>query len=323
MPSIDRELLEKYMKGECSPEEESLVHQWIDENDSDEYPIVHREKRYKNKQHKSWWQLAQNIDELRPYASSTREFFEKKRVWAAAATVAILVGFSMWMYVSGQWGSFRYEKQYQTSYGEIKQVTLPDGTMVTLNAESVLKVSKGFNEKNRTVSLDGEAFFDVKHDAAIPFKVKTNQISVTVLGTSFNVSAFNNDPEVNVLLKSGKIMVKETNHKKAESMVLLPGESAIYGKENSSLEIRKLNPAIQLAWQQRIIAFKDADMKEVAHQIERYFGVTMDISGLPPQQWQLTGEYKNQTLEEVLESLSFNYNLKYKIEGSKVVLYEQ
>ncbi len=318
MPIIDRALLEKYMKGECTPEEEALILRWIDEADPDEYPVQHGERKYRNKVRKGWTQLSLHIDELETYAPPER-ILEKKWIWTVAATVAVLAGLSVWLFMGGY---SLYELKYQTSYGEIKRINLPDGTAVTLNSESVLEVKKGFNKKNRTVYLNGEAFFDVKHDAAKPFEVRTEQLLVKVLGTSFNVSAFHNDPVSNVLLKNGKIMVLGIKYREKENVILSPGESAIYKKENADLEVKQLNPKIQLAWQQRIIAFQDANMEEVVHQIERYFGVKIDISRLPVRRWQLTGEYKDQPLEGVLESLSFSYGLKYKIEGEKVVLYK-
>lgn len=322
MPIIDRALLEKYIKGECSPEEEALILQWIDETDSDEYPVVHGAKKYRHKLEKGWIELTGSVEELQPY-SPIKRLSKKKWWWAAAAAIAVLMGFSLWMFLPGLLGSFRYEMRYQTSYGEIKRINLPDGTAVTLNSESTLEIEKGFNKKNRVVSLRGEAFFDVKHDAAIPFEVETKHIVVKVLGTSFNVSAFNNDPDANVLLKNGKVMVREIKNKGGKSVLLSPGETAIYRKENASLEIKQLNPKVQLAWQQRVIAFQDADMKEVVHQIERYFGVTIDISHLPQRQWKLTGEYKDQSLEGILQSLSFSYGIKYSIEEDKVELYDK
>lgn len=321
MPLPDRTLLEKYIRGECSPDEEDEILRWLDENDVNDYRAIHAEKKYKKKVSKGWQELSEVIDELKIYAPS-KKLFDKKWVWAAAATFALLIGLSAFMYVSGYFGSLHYETEYKTSYGEIKRMTLPDGTVVTLNAESTLKVEKGFNQKNRIVYLDGEAFFEVMRKTAIPFTVETKALSVTALGTSFNVAAFANDPDINVSLKTGKVLVKAI-HKQRDEIILKPGEGVVFQKSTSFLTTEKFSPKVQLAWQNRIIAFQDASMEEVVHQLERYFGVNINMSHIQKRNWQLTGEYKNQSLEDILQSLSFGYGIGYKMEkDNKVVLYE-
>lgn len=320
MPLPDRELIEKYIRGECSPEEEATVICWFDNNDVNDYQDAHHEKIYKRKVGKGWQRIVNSIEELKRYAPS-KKFFGRREVWAAAATLTLLIGISVFMYLAGSFGSYHYEKEYQTSYGEIKRMTLPDGTIVTLNAESTLKIERGFSQKNRMVHLDGEAFFEVMHKTAIPFTVETKALSVTALGTSFDVSAFANEPEINVALKTGKVLVKTISKEKAE-IILKPGERVVYQKKNALLNKETFNSKIQLAWQNRIIAFQNAGMQQVVNQLERYFGVNIDINHLPVREWQLTGEYKNQSLEDILQSLSFSYGISYKMEDNKIVLYE-
>jgi ferric-dicitrate binding protein FerR (iron transport regulator) len=147
---------------------------------------------------------------------------------------------------------------------------------------------------------------------------------VTVLGTSFDVSAFSDDPKVAVSLKEGKVLVEAEDHgeNKQQNALLTPGEQAIFTKSTANLNVSSLNPKASFGWQNQDIFFENADIDEVLRKLQRYYGVTFDTGLLKQRHWQLTGEYKNETLAEVLESLSFNYNLKYKIEGSRVILYE-
>lgn len=320
MPIIDRALLEKYIHGECSPEEEELVLHWLDESEKDDYPGVHSEKEYNKKIDKGWRQLTRHIQELKIF--SRRQSFHKKLIWTIAAALALLIGSSFFLFLTGKIGASECKVKYGTSYGELKQITLADGTEVTMNSESELKVEKGFNQRNRVVYLKGEAFFNIKRKSNLPFVVKTNVLSITALGTSFDVFAFADEPEADVSLKTGKVLVKAIASKKEDDVILSPGEGVTYQKNTALLTTEKFNADVQMAWQNRIIAFQNAGMEQVVHQLERYFGVTINTQFLPPRRWELTGEYKDPSLTNILESLSFSYGIKYKIEGREVTLYK-
>jgi ferric-dicitrate binding protein FerR (iron transport regulator) len=130
---------------------------------------------------------------------------------------------------------------------------------------------------------------------------------------------------VAVSLKEGKVLVEAGEHgaNKQQNALLKPGEQAIFTKSTASLNVSNLNPKLSFGWETQDIVFENADIDEVLRKLQRYYGVTFDTGLLKQRHWQLTGEYKNETLAEVLESLSFNYNLKYTIEGNRVVLYER
>src|SRR5699024_4120452 len=151
----------------------------------------------------------------------------------------------------------------------------------------------------RMVYLTGEAFFDVKYKAQAPFLVETRDLSVKVLGTAFNVSAFANDEQQSVALKDGKVRVEIPG---AKSIMLLPGEEVQYRQEKKKIAVRELNTKEVTSWQRRVIYFDNATLQGVINKLERYYGVNIDAGNLKTGQWSLTGEYKNATLKEVLES---------------------
>lgn len=318
MSPIDKALLERYMNGECTPEEEDLVHCWLDENDAGEYPEVHSVKKYDRKIRSGWRRLAGQLAEYRIVPMRRRAVVIRRA--AAVAASGLIVAVSS-LYTCYRMDVFRYKQEYQTASGEIKRIHLDDGTAVTLNARSTLKVERGFNEADRKVTLEGEAYFQVKQDAARPFIVNSGKLSVTVLGTSFDVSAFSKEPEMKVSLKEGKVLITAPSQEKAEQMILSPGDEAVFNQDTRELSLTKLNPREIYSWQVQVIYFENAGMQEVTGKLERFYGVTFDTHLLRPARWQLNGEYRNQTLREVLESLAFNYNLKFSIEGNKVILY--
>lgn len=317
MPPIDRSLLEKYIRGECDPLEESEVHRWLDDNDVTAYPDVHRQKKYERKIQAGWLQMVEDFNVLGVHSPNKRYW---NRRWLLAAASVILVALTFYLYRILSPG-FSYDAKYETSYGEIKRINLADGTTVTLNALSTLEVAKNYNTDNRDVYLQGEAYFQVKDKAEKPFVVHAKRLSATALGTSFDVSAFSDDPAISVSLKEGKVLVRAHTGGKVKDVVLEPGEGVIYKKDSALLQMGEFNPKVQLAWQQQIISFENADMQEVVRKLERFYGVRISTKGLSPRHWQLTGEYKNQTLKDILESLSFNYDLRYKVNGKEIILY--
>lgn len=320
MPPIDRILLEKYISGECSKEEEAQVHRWLDANDVNDYPNVYSESKQAREAEAGWQRMTDQFDDIRAGSKERRSFF-KSHFRAVASVIVILAGLSVYMYRHSV-PKFQYGSEYRTTYGEIKRFNLPDGTTVTLNACSVLEVAKDYNRKNRDVYIKGEAYFEVKQQAGVPFTVNAKEILVTALGTSFDVSAFHDDPAITVSLNDGKARVKPMTIKSAKDMTLAPGEEVVYKKDEGGMVKERFNPRVRLAWQKQIIFFEDADMQEVVRKLERAYGVTINTQNLKPRHWRLTGDFKNQTLNDVLESLSFNYSLKYKIHDNVVILYD-
>ncbi len=316
MAPVNRELIEKYLKGEYTPEEEQEILRWLDYNDLGEYEEVISRKRAAKQTLKKWRNLTKQIPELE-FKGSFPFWTMKRKLWTAAAVLIGLIVFGG----IGFWLLNTPVTSYKTGFGEVKSISLPDGTIVTLNATSSILVGRYFNKKDRTVFLKGEAFFQVKQHAGKPFIVKAGKLHVTALGTSFDVSAFEQDKKITVVLKEGKVAVG-TKKLKQEPVLLNPGEEVVFNEaEPKKLEVRQQKDKKEhQVWQQQILYFNDAGLQEVKHKLERFYGVKIDMKELEKQGWKLSGSYKNEPLENVLKSLSFSYGLKYEIEGDQVTL---
>ncbi|SJZ83816.1 ferric-dicitrate binding protein FerR, regulates iron transport through sigma-19 [Chitinophaga eiseniae] len=316
MAPIDRALLEKYFNGECTPEEENLVYRWLDENDLDAYPDVHNERKHDRKRKKGWEKLSRLDAGLMALPAPGSTAAPRGRWWMAAAMLIVLLGGGLLYF-----NYFRgYEKEYSTSFGEVRTFRLADGTTVTLNACSALKIRRGFGRKHRDVQLQGEACFDIHGQPGTAFTVYTGKLSVTALGTAFNVTAFADGPQIIVSLANGKVRVAKEN---TPGTVLAPGEEIVYSTKDDQLKKEKFDYRKRFAWKQMIIYFDNANIDEVLAKLERFYGVQFDINQLKSRQWRLTGEYSNPALQEVLESLSFNYDFKYRIEAGKIILFDR
>ncbi|MDN5202225.1 DUF4974 domain-containing protein [Fulvivirgaceae bacterium BMA10] len=195
---------------------------------------------------------------------------------------------------------------------------LPDGSIVKLNADSKLTFPEVFSATSREVSLIGEAFFEIKKDSLRPFTVRTNELSTTVLGTSFNVRAYE-DEDVEVALLTGKVKVSE-NSSSMIDIVLLPREMAIYRRNDESIEMTRFDPAEKLAWKDHTLYFNNSDFNDIIKTLERWYGVSFDVK-YPDKVWdRFTGVYKNESLETVLEGMSFSLDFEFEIHDKKVII---
>lgn len=192
----------------------------------------------------------------------------KYGVIAASISIILLIGFL--------WYSPSQYTIYQTNYGEIKTVTLPDQSIATLNANSALTIHKDFLQA-REVWVDGEIFFEVqemlfhdKYDASttyLPFKVHTDRLEVEVLGTSFNVQDWKERTQI--VLNTGKIKLTSENKK---SIIMQPGDQVEVSANDPTLKKKVVNPYIYSSWKDQKLICDDTPLSEIALVIEHNFG---------------------------------------------------
>ncbi|MEH0156395.1 FecR domain-containing protein [Limibacter armeniacum] len=204
--------------------------------------------------------------------------------------------------------------------GMRSKVTLPDGSIVSLNANSVLKYPEQFSDKQRIVELSGEAFFDVVKNPDKPFIVRTNKLETVVLGTSFNVRYFDDEEAINVALVSGKVNVVERTEGKSKQQILLPGEKLVYDKAGKSFSKGTFDYDEEVGWKDGVLAFKDADFQSVINQLELWYGVEIKVLGVPSSEWKVNGKFDKESVEEVLVGLQFTYGINYQIDGNNITV---
>ena len=196
------------------------------------------------------------------------------------------------------------------------QLTLPDGTHVWLNAGSSIHFPTTFNQKERTVAVTGELYFEVAQNAAAPFVVKVDQRQeIIVLGTSFNVNAYTNEPSVNTTLTTGKLKVNTGSH---PGEILQPGQQAQV-TSTGAIQVQTVDVEQAIAWKDGWFQFHNAYLPEVMRQIARWYDLDVSFEG------KVTGKLfegriqKDLPLSEVLQILAA-YNVNFKINGKKIVV---
>ena len=240
-----------------------------------------------------------------------------------AAAVALLIVFAG----SGYWlGNNQISKQItdvsvEAPLGSKTKIYLPDGTMVWLNAGSVISYSQGFGFKNRNVALQGEGYFEVTKNKALPFEVKTNDLKVLVLGTKFNFRNYNDEEEARVTLLEGKVSAGSgLNY--TEEHFLTPNQQIILDKKTGGVSISNVNARFAQIWTKGIIFFDEEKLPDIAKDLERSYNVKINIADDSLREYRFYGNFtrNEQTIKEVLDVLASTHRLNYKINGKVITL---
>ncbi len=193
------------------------------------------------------------------------------------------------------------------------KMTLADGTKVWVNALSQLKFPAQFSAKERRVFLEGEAYFEVAPNAAQPFIVESRGNEIKVLGTHFNINAYSD--QIRTTLAEGRVEVRQNN----QFVELLPGEFASSFKDN--LVKGRADLAHDLAWHNNEFYFKKETITNIAHQLSRWYDLDVTFRGDVQLDKEYTGSIERDVkLSQVLEMLSYVSNLKFEVEGNKLII---
>lgn len=195
---------------------------------------------------------------------------------------------------------------------------LPDGTKGYLNGGSQLKYPMNFCEE-RKVDLNGEGYFEVVKDAKHPFLVETKNVEVKVLGTKFDVCAYEKDQEVYTTLEEGSVHI--FNKTGRTSTKLIPGEQNIINKNNGEMQNNRVNTKLYTAWKDEMMRFDNSPFDEVVKKMERWYGVTIILDKTLKYSENYTFTVRTESLRELLGLLSITTPMSYKIENDTVTIY--
>jgi len=232
--------------------------------------------------------------------------------WAAVLTGLLLVAGVILYQFSNQ------DVTYHTAFGETRQVSLPDGSIVTLNANSTLRLGEW--KETREVYLQGEAFFSVRkqnsHDNAhtpVKFTVHVRGVAVNVLGTEFTVS---DHSKTTVVLNEGKIEL--TLHDK--HIIMSPGDLVEISHDSEQTQRRIVNPKIYSSWKDNEWILDDLTLKDIAKRIEETYGLSVVIKETTDTEIKITGIVPTDNLDTLLTALSAAFDLKFKREGKGILI---
>jgi len=207
-------------------------------------------------------------------------------------------------------------------FGHKYEVALSDSSHVWLNSGSWFKFPVFFTEKQRTVELIGEAYFDVFQDKKRPFMVKTNLIGIKVIGTEFNVTAFEDDDKIETTLVEGKVEIRR--HKgplKSERIILKPNQKADLDIKNDKILIQTVDTELYTSWKDGYFKFADEPFEIIAKIIERNYGIQVQIVDDELKKLKISGSLRRQdSPEKILSLIAKTNHIKYEITKDKIII---
>ena len=340
---MDKKHLKKFIQGKCTPEESRIIMEWFNTHGDEKFLELIEEDwhNWENNTSEHAGRLRHALDKIHAKISEKElDLIHKEKQispaitpyrlhnygnYAAAALIGLLLIAAI-IFVSRFSAAPDGEKvvalkSKQVPFGQKATIYLSDGTKVMLNAGSHITFPERFSENSREVLLEGEAFFEVVKDQVRPFSVVSGDVTTIALGTSFNVKAYGNGDRVEVALATGKVKVRYNRDMK-DPVILLPGE--LLSLETSTDTFNKENfiAKEKLGWTESLLYFKDAEAQEVFKTLERWYGVEFIFNKAVKKRWSYSGEFKNKSLEIVLQGIAYVKEFEFSFkEGKQVEIY--
>ena len=236
--------------------------------------------------------------------------------WMAAASVAALL-------IATTWIATQHNAQAElisvATLADTKSITLPDGSNVMLNRYSTLTYPETFNDSIRSLSLAGEAYFEVVKNTEQPFIVQASAVAVRVLGTEFNLSAYQSSDEITTTLITGSVKVTATNH--PQGIILKPNEQATYLRSSGSLTSCYIaQTANEAAWRVGKLIFNELPLQAIAQKLTQHFNTTITVDPAI-QSFGVTALFEqHESLEEILTLLETVAPFKVEYRKDKTIL---
>ncbi|MGB3585887.1 MAG: FecR domain-containing protein [Tunicatimonas sp.] len=316
-------LLIKYLNNQCNSEEADQVLRYLQTPDGQRHleRIMSEEAGSLNQitdREPNYDQIFSKIHSAIEVNSASAKVIPLYRRWyAVAAAVSTLLLVATWWFLLQP----APPEVYQTAYGETQTIKLNDGSVVTLNANSILKVAT--NDDIREVWLTGEAFFEIEevllnegnqgHAELVKFVVHTQELDVVVVGTTFNVQ--NRDEKTQVVLNSGKVWLEADT----EKLVMEPGEVAERTSQGKMVKTTTVNPSVYSAWKENKLVCRNTTLAEIAEVIYHRFGHTAEFANDSIRSLSITGTLPLHQLPLLTETLQESLNITIQYDGQTLV----
>ena len=309
-----RQTLKKYLLGHAGEEEVTTVDNWFQSFENDK-PLSLPEEELEAAKLEIWEKIATAI---------TIE--KKKRVipllMKVAASAAIVAGLILTVFLLKNRQAGNTALTYttvSTKNGERKSLTIKDGTRLTLNAGTTVHVYDDFSAARRVDLVDGEVFFDVQRDPQKPFHIQSNGLTITVLGTSFNVLSYKELNKISIGVVTGKVKVAKDT---ATLDILQKDQELIYDKDLQTHNTIAMDESL-LAWKEGRLLLNDVSFNEMSFLMKKNFGI--DVLTENPQITNTkytTQLFTSMTAEQAVEVLASIHNLKIKVKNNQIYLYK-
>jgi ferric-dicitrate binding protein FerR (iron transport regulator) len=267
---------------------------------------------------------------------------------AAALLVIALVTSSIFYVRTKQNHLAQHRNTITTPFGAKTKVTLPDSTIIWLNAGSSLEYSNGFGSRNREVHLTGEAFFDVFHNPSIQFQVKTSELIIKSYGTAFNVKSYPDEGTIETTLIEGSIGITRTSFqdKKKDEVIMEPNQRVVYYRKTKTMKSAQSGEEAEeksassapepnqqkttyliskgidtqefTSWMDGTIFISSETLLELSVKLERKYNVNIHFESEALKSLRFTGSLENETVEQVIHAIGISARIDYEIEDRDI-----
>lgn len=316
------DLLTKYRLGRCTEEEKEAINRWYAQTVK-EQPELPPNLDLLAARERSWNNILAVVQPQHTFEARIRPVHA---LYIAAAVAAMLCAGFFWLT-----GNLRQESAGSAARivtaralpGEVRTYRLPDSSLVTLNGGSSISYPLAFNRKVREITLtDGEAYFDVKHDASHPFIVQAGRTRTQVLGTVFSVRAYRSLNDVRVTVSSGKVGVRNASgYPEAPTAFLLPDEQLVVDNQSGGVRKGHVHARSLAGWIHGELDFNNEELKTIALLLEKKFNVPVRVSGRNLEEQRLTARFRaEETLDDVLGTLAMAGSFSYRHTAGQVLI---
>lgn len=209
--------------------------------------------------------------------------------------------------------------QVVTLNGEKDTVQLADGSTIVLNGGSLLKYPERFTNKRRLVKLDGEGYFDIAPNKKVPFDVETGAVTIKVLGTKFNLKAYEVDSVIETILEEGHVQL--SNQQTNEVVNMLPNDKVFFDKQINTFVKTTTDGAKAAWWKEQKYEFTSMSFVEICKILERGFGVVFVLENEQIVNKKFTATFnKNETVEDILHIFQLSSSFKYTLNGKTITI---
>jgi transmembrane sensor len=296
-------LLKKYRAGQCTPDEVKRIQDWFYSFETAEDPAFTAAAN----------EAAANVMHTL-FSKKNKSYAPLMRV-AAMLIVALTSLLFFFKYFKHTPDPVTYA-EISVGKGKRKKLTLPDGTIVTMNALSAIRIPSDFGATKRELFLTGEGVFDVKSDENKPFIIHTGKLRTVVLGTSFDIKAYPGDSAVQVAVLTGRVRVE--NDKEVLAASVEHNQVLTYNNVKDEYHVKLANAAEIADWQANNFYFQQNTIPEIAAVLERQYNMTIKLSGSNKRTCRYTLQLKNETIENAMHLLSQLSGITYHINHHEI-----
>lgn len=316
-------IIAKVLSGRAGTEDVLIFNDWLNQSEKNKLEFSRLSE---------YWNVPVNIEDEMPDITSDFAFEKltkrldrprKKKINIIPGTRFISVAASVTLLIAGVFIIYFLQKNelppdeyftYVCPSGNY-EMTLPEGSTVYLNENSRLTYSNGYNREKRSVTLEGEAYFDVVKSET-PFELTLGEVSIEVLGTRFNISAYKGQEHIIATLEEGSIRFRNGDRQ----IMLAPGQQLTYDRNTSDIDIREVEVDLYTAWKEGLYKYRRITLQQLCLELENKFGVEIAVSPRL-KDISVTGSFeRHQSLDEILGIMKKSVSFKWKRIGNKITI---